>query len=292
MACENCKKVKLNNCDDCDFVVSTDCVEYKGDKLSWETNIKNGESRTVSEIFESLDVSLGCKDRIAKVVQDDYTIIEEDICNILLLDVDLVQGDSPKIITLPSNDEAFINKVLVIKDISTSENISGEVWNFDSSVLYDFRDNLSTTSFNTLANSLHRVLYLAYIQLDGINYSWVAISPNTDLKVIRLTSSQLTFTNGWTDSFDNLVVAKHGNRVQLEGTITAGDAAENAFRLPTGFRPTQDMVFIVFYDASPWFAVVNVLSTGHVQPQVPGTVSPGNPVNDNIYLHPITFFTQ
>lgn len=291
MACENCKKVKLNNCDDCDFVVPTDCVEYKGDKLGWETDVKNGESRTVSEILESLDIFLDCKDRSAKIVQDDYTIIEEDTCKILLLDVDLIQGDSPKIVTLPSSDESFVDKVLVIKDISTSENVSGEVWTFDQSILYDFRDNLSSTSFNTLANSLHRVLYLAYIKLDGVNYSWVAISPNTDLKVIRLSVEDLGFLNNW-EALGTVSVAKHGNRVQLEGTITAGDAAENAFRLPVGFRPIQDLSFVCFLDGSPYFAIVYVLSAGYVQVQVPGVVSPNDPIIDNVYLDPITFFTQ
>ena len=290
MACENCKKVKLNNCD-CDFVVSTDCVEYKGDKLGWETNIKNGESRTISEILESLDVSLDCKDRSTKIVQDDYTIIEEDTCKILLLDVDLIQGDSAKIITLPSNDEDFINKVLIIKDISTSENVTGDVWNFDSSVLYDFRDSLSTTSFNILANSLHRVLYLTYIQLDGINYSWVAISPNTDLKVIRLEIEDLGFLNNW-EALGTVSAAKHHNRVQLEGTVTAGDSSENAFRLPLGFRPNQNMAFNCFLDGSPYFAVVYVLSSGYIQIQVPGIVSPGDPITDNVYLDSITFYTQ
>jgi hypothetical protein len=191
-------------------------------------------------------------------------------------------------ITLP-DDDSFIDKVLVFKDISAAGDPTGNViWSFDTSIKYDWQDSLSSTDFNTLSPSLHRMLYLAFIKV-GANYQWVAISPNTTYSIERTEISDDDMLNSWINVYQVSYI-KEGKKVSLEGAVTGGDGGDSMFQLPVGYRPTSDRSFVTVVDGSPWATVINVTSGGLIQLNVPG--STGIPINDNIFLDGIFFYTE
>lgn len=258
MACENCKKVKLNSCEECDFTINTDCVNYTGDRLCVEDGlVKNGSSRTLTSVIEDLDDLCECSERSAKVITGDHQIILEDACKILLLDGELsdLAENVTYTITLPdtSNGDAtnFINKTLIFKDISQQNDPSGSVlWEFDQSIKYDWENNLSTQSYETLSFSLHKVLWLTFVKHPDNTYKWTPISPNaidytTELDDLQdqveelqtdvsglITSDELRMTKYETSDLEGsatvyggsqygeLIVYRKGDHVQIKGAIS------------------------------------------------------------------------
>lgn len=283
----NCKP-ELQSCENCDYIVNTDCVEYKGDRLNVEpSTVRDGSSRTLSSLIELFDGK--CPDRESKTIQGDYTIIEGDEDKILLLDGDIPTADDYNyVITLPDS-EYFYNKVLIIKDISEGGSPTGEVfWDFNESITYDYKLGLDSTSFKTLANSQDKTLILTFIKV-GVNYEWVVLSSGTNhrIEVNELEDSDLS--NSWVNqSTFTFRYIKEGKKVTLDGVLVSGTSA-NVVTLPAGYRPVQNMVFIVAYTATPWFAIVNVLTSGLVQISIPGVALP---TSDDVHIQNISFYTE
>lgn len=288
MNCDKCSKVSLLDCNDCDFTVNADCVDYTGDRFDFEdAYIKNGSSRTVSSILEGLINSLNCKNRTTKIVTGDYTFLEEDGCNIILLDGDVEDVDVDYSLILPQTDE-FKDKVLIVKDISSYGDPSGVVtWTFNNAITYDWQDNLSTTDFATLADTKHRVLYLAFIKT-GLSYEWVVLS-NATKDIIRTEIPDGDMVNSWVTSI-TVSRIKNGKHISLEGSVTGGTDCDTAFTLPEGYRPMINTTFICAVDGSPWLALVSITTSGAVTISVPGGCAA--PVTDNVFLDGISFYTE
>lgn len=287
MACENCKKTKLNSCEECDFTVNTDCVEFTGDKLCVEEGIvRDGSSRTLTSVLEALDDLCDCAERVSKIVDGDYQIILEDACKVLLLDGEL--SDDPEnvtyTITLPSSSSGasldFINKTLIFKDISEQQSPSGNVlWNFDQSIKYDWENELSTTSFETLSHSLHKVVWLQFLKHPDNIYKWTAVSPNsidysgdiTDLQdqiddISGLVSpivgydlieyEDSDFSDTWANHALTVEVQKIGYTVYIRGYIKDGHNNSSIFTLPAGFRPPRQITLTTQTDQQATVAII------------------------------------
>lgn len=284
-----------NNCKDCAQYLKAQCIIYNGDKLWWETvGTRDGSARYLDDILEQLPDC--CDDLSSYIVTADYELQEGDENKILLLQgEDTTEFSTDTVsytITLPE-DEAFIGKLIRIKNISSLDQFGNEMqWNFDQSIKYDWEDNLSSTSFKVLAGSLHKMLWLTYVKTADNVYSWIAISPNTeDIEAIQdditdiqnqltilecsaqteVVFSGVTMVNNYLPYTGSTVIAsKLCNHIQLRGQVSAGDNLSTAFTLPVGWRPGQDETFVCAYDESPWQANINVLTSGTVQISVPG----------------------
>lgn len=278
MACEKCKKTKLSSCEDCDFTVNTDCVDYTGDRLCVEdSTVKNGSARTLTSVIEKLDTLCECKDRSAKIIDDNYTLIPEDVCKILLLSGDIAE-DPENItytITLPTGQDAvpFIDKILIFKDISLQQTPSGSVlWEFSEEIKYDWENDLSTDSYETLSYSLHKVLWLTFIKHPDGNYKWTPISTNDTSFDIEERVDQLEIdVSGLTVIVNNLEalgppeyievedgdmsnnwinagagtwrIYKQGYEVKFIGYIGDGNVGQLVYTLPVGYRPSTPAIF-------------------------------------------------
>ena len=298
MACNNCNDPKtLNQCGDCQYILNTDCVIYNDTPLGFEEeSVKNGSSRTLTDILKLIPDE-SCCTRLSREVTGNYTVVEEDIQKVLLLngdtDTEADNTNNTYTIILPE-DEAFIGKTLIFKDISekTSGTPGGRIiWNFDTSIQYRWDTSTSSTSFETLTSvdwNLHRVLYLTYLKI-GINYQWVVINDHIkDVTKTEITDGEMS--NSWeTASGSGAVkVCKHGNHITLEGVVTAGESGTTAFTLPVGHRPGQFASFLCQYDDTPYLAWVNITTGGAVQISVPG--ESGNFLPNNVSLWGINFF--
>lgn len=255
MNCTSCKKTKLTPCDDCNYVVSADCVEYRGDRLYFEdTSVKNGSSRTLSEILESMDEqSSGCLEREAKLVSGDYNVILEDVCKILLLN-GVSNTDVTYTITLPTSDD-FVNKTLIFKDISGHEDPSGKIsWEFSQEIVIDQEE--STDEFKKMAWAPHKILHLTLLKKDGLNYSWVVTSPSIgNPEVITLTNADL---EGDWEIVEELKLYRKGKHRQLQGTVTGGSVPSVLINLETQDIPPTEGYFLVAVDASPYRALLTI----------------------------------
>lgn len=294
MACQDCKKVKLNSCEKCDFTVPTDCVEYKGDKLSFEASgTKNGSSRDLTSILESLDEMLGCRNREAKIIQGDYTVLVEDDCSILLLDgaIDTAE-DYTYTITLPETED-FYNKVIVIKDISEGGSPSGEViWQFDTAIQTNHNPVEDETLFSNIAWGSHKVVELAFLKTDGVNWEWVVISPSIGLpEVLVITDDDMV--NSWaTQTSSEVRLHRLGKHRQLEGLVTDGTKNTTVFTLLAKDRPANDLLFASVIDASPYTAIVNVTAAGAVQVSLPGYAGATVTSSDSVTLSGISWYVD
>jgi len=262
MACTNCKKIKLQSCADCDFEVSSDCVNYTVD----------GVTEMLSETLKDIYNSIECKHKSSKTVQGDYTIIEEDVCKILLLNGDVSVGDAPisYTITLPDSED-FIDKVLVIKDITAEPSPSGEVvWEFNEEIQFCWNPEQSSRYFVDLAWWPHKVVYLAFIKV-GVNYQWVCISPSN----IGYISNQYTnddLQEGWLTSGDlDIMVERTGYEVKFRGAIASDGLGVNGsviFTLPDFYIPKQDMWFGTWFldiSSGNWLQCsIRVFTSGEV----------------------------
>ena len=287
MNCDKCSKVSLLDCNDCDFVVNSDCVDYTGDRFGFEdAYVKNGSSRTLTSVIESLVASQACSERDTKIVTGDYSFLEEDGCKIILLDGDIADVDVSYTLTLPQTDE-FKDKVLIVKDISSFGDPSGEVsWEFNNSITYDWQDSLSSTTFSVLADTKHRTLYLAFIKT-GLSYEWVVLS-NANKDIIRTEIPDTDMVNSWVTTY-TVSRIKNGKQISLEGAVTGGTDCDVAFTLPLGYRPVIDTTFVCAVDGSPWVALVSITTSGAVTISVPGGCAA--PVSDNVSLDGISFYT-
>ena len=285
MACPDCKKKKLNPCGNCDYTVPTDCVEYTGDVLSFEdNNTKAGSNRTLTEILTDLSSYTQCNERPSKTIQGDYSIQAEDACKIILLDGSVTNVDVTYTIELPTSED-FIDKFLIFKDISSEGDPTGVVnWEFDTQIKYDWVNNTSTTSFKTLSNSLHKVLYLTFVKV-GVNYQWIVVSPNSPV-IERTDVDDGDLSNNWVNNIQFSYV-RQGDIISLEGSVTGGNGGTNLFTLPLGYRPTKICSFITAVDGTPWLAIVNISTAGVINISVPG--SSGIPITDNVFLDGISF---
>lgn len=289
-----------NNCDDCPQYLKSDCVIVDADKFWWESaSVKSGSPRTLTEVLEGIPDC--CEDMSSYIVTGDYSFSSGDENKIILLkgldETNTSTEENPDVtytLTLPT-DETFIGKIIKIKNISPETTYGRFLWVFSEAIQYDWETGATTTSFDTLSNSIHNVLYLTYVKVSDNTYQWLVISPAipdcTSPTETEFTDADLI--NGWgTFSGAPIVMSQLCNHVQLRGAITAGDASTNAFRLPVGSRPPHDMVFLGVYDGgAPYVAWINVLSTGYVQPGVYGLA--GDPIDPSnaIWLNQISFYT-
>jgi hypothetical protein len=258
MACQKCNesKITLNNCD-CDFTVDTDCVEYKGDKLSVEPNVRNGSSRTLTSIIESIDDSL-CT-RSVKIVEGDYEVQLEDTCKILFLNGALSNAENKTyVITLPETDD-FFNQTIILKDISETDTPSGDVfWEFSSPIIYN-KGGVSTDEFSKLAWGPHKVLHLTFLKKDGVNYSWVVTSPSIGIpEVINFSNDDLS--GDWQiASGSYLTLYRLGNHRQLQGMVTGGEVPSTLLVLDAIDHPASPGgYFLAAVDASPYRALLTL----------------------------------
>jgi len=256
MACTACKKVSLENCD-CDFTVNTDCVEYKGDKLSFETNVRNGSSRTLTSIIEGLTDQLCHRD--VRLITGDYEVQSEDMCKYLILNgTPPTTEDVTYTITLPDT-EAFYNQTLIFKDISENGDPSGIVyWDFSENIVYD-KGSLDTENFEELASGPHKVLHLTFLKKDGVNYSWVVTSPSVGTpEVVNYTNADLE--GNWT-VVDEFKMFRLGKLRQLQGTVTGGDVPTTLLNLEVGDIPSSSGYFLAAVDASPYRALLTIAAS-------------------------------
>lgn len=302
-----------NTCKDCAQYLNAKCIIYNGDKLWFEvTGIRDGSARYLDDIIEQLPDC--CDDLSSYIVSQDYELQEGDENKILLLqgeDTTVNSGDTVSYtITLPE-DEAFIGKIIRIKNISSLDQFGEEMqWDFDQSIKYDWEDNLSTTSFKILSGSLHKMLWLTYVKTADNVYSWIAISPNTEdieaiqndiidiqnqLEILECSAqTEIVYVSG--DMVNNympytgstVIASKLCNHIQMRGAVSAGDNLSTVLTLPVGWRPGQDETFIGAYDESPWQANINVLSGGLVQVSVPGLGAV--PLTGGVSLTCISFY--
>lgn len=302
-----------NNCERCNFYINTDCVISDADALWWES-VRDGSPRTLSEVLAGIPDC--CNDLTSYIVQSSYTIQDGDQNKILLLqgdDESTEDAGTTHVLTLPSSAD-LVGKVIRVKNMSELDQYGNSInWVFSDSVKYDFENNLSSTSFATLANSLHKVLYLVYLKTADNEYSWMAISPNqedltpleegiTDLQdqVVILSSQTTVFSaettvneiivedgdmqNGWlTFTGSTVVVHYTQNTVTFQGLVSVGTSGTTFYTLPSYLRPEKDLVFVSAYGgASPWIVLINVTTLGQVQLSVPALS--GMPIDGADYV--------
>lgn len=191
MACNNCTQTTTSNCVDCQQVVvtlpncsgcsethNTDCITYKGVRLSYEdVTVQDNSVRTLSTLLHDLE-SLNCCTKESKIITEAYTILEEDTNKILILKGafdDVIGGTQTTILTLPI-DLAFAGKTLTFKDI-TGVGTGGRVmsWIFDSDIQYQWAPAVLTTAALATLMPYQRVLRLTFVKVDAVNYAWIVI---------------------------------------------------------------------------------------------------------------------
>ena len=188
-SCNNCstQTTYLTTCSGCSETINTDCVIYNGDVLPFESiTVTNGSTRTLSDLLALLGNGSG--DRESKLIKfnsdgttDDgtaYTLVAEDTTKILLI----TQGGSGETdpitntITLP-NTADFINKEIIIKNISTQYDPSGTTVSivFNQAVQYEWNPAVvSSTAFTDL-ESAHFVVRLRLIKTSELSYQWIVV---------------------------------------------------------------------------------------------------------------------
>lgn len=283
MNCTSCKKTKLTPCNDCDYVVSTDCVEYQGDKLSFESSsIKNGSSRSLTDILNSFD-DRECITRLPKVIESDYEIIEEDFCKILLLSGDS-DTNTTYTITLPDSDE-YLNQTLVFKDVANYENLSGVIsWEFSETISFD-KGN-SSNKFKKLAWAPHKVLHLTFLKKDGVNSEWVVTSTSIGHPEI-VTFADSDLEGDW-EIVEELKLYRNGKHRQLQGMVTGGAVPSALLYLDAEDIPPTEGYFLAAVDASPYRALITISSFLSVS--FPGGVALTS--GENLSLFGISWYVE
>lgn len=166
----------------CTSTINTDCVFYKGDRLSFEDpTIIDGSSRTASSLFEKL--SLTRQKFPSKIITYDiadgiitYTLTEDDLGKTLLLSGsdNGVGGTVNFYLNIPSTT-AFRDEEIVIKDISTPLNpgTTAYEYNLNIAVQTNFDPVTQSQLFSVL--STNRTLVLRFIQDNLGVYRWFKI---------------------------------------------------------------------------------------------------------------------
>ena len=180
MACNSCTQTSSlpNPCNTgCTSTINADCVIYNKTPLSFEDDVSNGDTRTLTEILQQIQNGIERESKFVNFNSSEntqYTLVAEDATKILMLTF-TDEGDSgtiTRVINLPQTSD-FINKEIIIKDISSQLGNITLVYEFNIQVQYDW-DTLTTTNlFYTLADSVHKTLKLRYIKTSELSYQWV-----------------------------------------------------------------------------------------------------------------------
>ena len=176
--------VQINSCEGCTYTVNTDCVIYKGDRLSFESgSVTDGSARTLSSLLEAIE-NIDCCSRPAKIVQfsvegvSSYTLEAEDVNKILLLTQfdDGVAGTITNTIVLPSSLD-FVDREIIIKDIATpvDPNVTNIEYLMSPTVQIDWAPAASENDFHTLATGDHRTLRLRFVKTTPTAYQWIVV---------------------------------------------------------------------------------------------------------------------
>ena len=190
-------------------------------------------------------------------------------------------------ITLPETED-FYNKVIVIKDISEGGSPSGEViWQFDTAIQTNHNPVEDETLFSNIAWGSHKVVELAFLKTDGVNWEWVVISPSIGLpEVLVITDDDMV--NSWaTQTSSEVRLHRLGKHRQLEGLVTDGTKNTTVFTLLA-----NDLLFASVIDASPYTAIVNVTAAGAVQVSLPGYAGATVTSSDSVTLSGISWYVD
>lgn len=188
-SCTNCATHTsvLTTCSGCSETINTDCVIYNGEVLPFESiTTTSGSSRTLSDLLALLED--GCCDRESKLIKfnsdgetDDgtaYTLVAEDTSKILLI-TQSGSGETDPIvntITLP-NTADFINKEIIIKNISTQYDPSGTSVSivFNQAIQYEWNPAVASSTAYTDLESSHFVVKLRLVKTSELSYQWIVV---------------------------------------------------------------------------------------------------------------------
>ena len=84
------------------------------------------------------------------------------------------------------------------------------------------------------------------------------------------TWTAVTYENSWSDylaGYQGVEYRKNGDNVEIRGMMKGGSIVQNAFTLPVGFRPPEDLVFN-FYGGSQWSGLFVIRTDGTTQANV------------------------
>lgn len=185
--CNNCATttVYLTTCSGCLETHNTNCIIYNGDVLSFEpATAVPYSNRTLTQLLQLIGGG-NCGGRESKIIKfhsdgvtDDgssYTLVAEDVCKVLLVTVtdEGVVGNITSTIVLP-NTADFIDKEIIIKDISTTFEDATHVIQFNQAIQYDWNPVTTTALFANLESS-HKVVRLRLIKVNELSYQWIVV---------------------------------------------------------------------------------------------------------------------
>ena len=194
MACSTCTKTKTvtNPCTTgCVSTISTDCVIYGDEVLSFEdeSSVEEGDKRTLTDILQQIDVCCGKESKILTFNDDGetdngdaYTVLEEDTRKILLLTQtdDGTAGTRTYTITLPQTT-AFIEKELEFKDISVPSDPGVIIeFKFNIAIQYNWNTTQTTDEYSILMDTKHKHLILRYVKVTPTSYQWIVASESSN----------------------------------------------------------------------------------------------------------------
>lgn len=182
MSCNKCSKtVSVANCTTgCKSTLNSDCIIYDDIPLDFESDsIEDGDKRTLTSLLQQI---ISCCTKESKIINfnadgetDDalsYTLLEEDTRKVLLLKQTDAGENIDYTIVLPQTTD-FIDKEIVIKDISESSNEITWTFSFNISVQYSWTPVTTTTNLATLWDSIHKTLKLRFVKTTPTSYQWI-----------------------------------------------------------------------------------------------------------------------
>lgn len=188
MACTSCKSTTIvTGCTSgCSSTVDTDCIIYDDARLSYEsTDIESGDKRTLTDILQSQDAA-SCPKVTSKIVEfstvtgsevTSYTVVADDICKTILLTQvdDEASGTTiTNTIILPQTND-FIDREIVIKDISAPATGNTIVFQFNIAIQYQWNPSAATTQLLSNLWDSHRVIKLRYVKVTETSYQWLVV---------------------------------------------------------------------------------------------------------------------
>lgn len=181
MACTNCSQTKttVTPCaSGCATTINTDCVIYDQDPLCFEdSEVEDGDKRTLSDLLQLIQCGLTKESKFIEFTSAEntqYTVVEGDTSVILLITFadEGYSGAVTRTINLPQTSE-FINKEIIIKDISTQLGDAVLSYQFNIQIQYDWNPLSTSNDFHTLADPTHKTLKLRFIKTSDVSYQWV-----------------------------------------------------------------------------------------------------------------------
>ena len=181
MACTNCSQTSslTSPCaSGCASTINTDCVIYDQEPLCFEdSDIEDGDKRTLTDLLQQIQCGLTRESKFVEFNSSEdtqYTVVAEDTTKILLLTFadEGYTGTVTRVINLPQTSD-FINKEIIIKDISSQLGGVTLVYEFNIQIQYDWNPLTTTDVFYTLADSTHKTLKLRFIKTSEVSYQWV-----------------------------------------------------------------------------------------------------------------------